>query len=95
MGQATEGRTYALVEHDKCHWIFTKEQLPEWADRLTVIDVTDLEVQPTVGDDFDGEQFTAPLVSLEEEPIVQGRPATSVQERLDALEARLAKLEAK
>jgi hypothetical protein len=56
MPNAQEGRVYAQVLRGKCHWKFTKAELPFWEETgFTVVDVTGNE--PEIGDDFDGVTF--------------------------------------
>lgn len=54
MAQAIEGRVYAQIRDSKVHWIFTADDLPEWAEgtgefEIQTLDVTDLHPQPEAG----------------------------------------------
>ena len=58
---AQDERTYAQVQHDKVHWLFTKKELPEWNNiTCPAVDITDLPQQPDVGWAYDGVSFSAP-----------------------------------
>lgn len=41
--KALENKIYVQIINDKCHWIFTISELPEWCeDDINVIDITDI-----------------------------------------------------
>lgn len=43
--RAEEGKTYAQIIRGRVHWLFTKDELPEWADTaFEVVDVTNMDV---------------------------------------------------
>ena len=67
---AEDGKIYAQICHGKCHWIFTKNELPEWNnDMAPAVDITDMEVKPEEGWDYVDGVFTPPkpYVPTEEE----------------------------
>jgi len=76
---------YATIINDKCHQLFTIDELPEWCDiteqpyGIKTVDVTGNV--PNIGDKFDGKDFTAPA------PIVAPIDADQI-----ALNAQLDKL---
>lgn len=44
--KAENGKTYAQILRGRVHWLFTKDELPEWADdAFEVIDVTGMDIQ--------------------------------------------------
>ena len=56
---AEEGKTYAQVVDGICHWIFTKDDLPEWSDeQCPAVDVTGNI--PNIGDVYADGVFSAP-----------------------------------
>jgi hypothetical protein len=65
---AEPGRTYAQILGGKLHWIFTVNDLPEWAEdgefAIQVIDVTDLDPAPQVGWLWNGSTFSEPPVPV-------------------------------
>lgn len=57
MAKAKLGATYAQIINNRCHWIFTATELPEWCDSdFDVVDITGLS-QVAVGDVWDGASF--------------------------------------
>jgi hypothetical protein len=60
---AQQNRIYAQIIWDKVHWIFTKNELPEWNnDMCPAIDITDMTPMPEIGWDYKDGVFTAPKV---------------------------------
>lgn len=54
MAKAIAGRVYAQILDGKVHWIFTAEDLPEWAEgsgefEIQTIDITDTDPRPQTG----------------------------------------------
>lgn len=65
MAQAIEGRVYAQIRDSKVHWIFTADDLPEWAEgtgefEIQTIDITDMQPMPAAGWNFVDGQLTPP-----------------------------------
>lgn len=55
---AEEGKIYAQIIWNKVHWIFTKNELPEWNnEQCPAIDITELNPKPEIGDDYIDGQF--------------------------------------
>lgn len=50
MAKAEISRRYALIQDGHCHQKFDITTLPEWADTLQVVDITNLPVEPSEGD---------------------------------------------
>lgn len=75
MAKAIDGRIYAQLCAGKINWIFTKADLPEWAEgtdefQIQTVDITDLDPQPQVGWIFEGNVFyepEAPLTTVPQE----------------------------
>lgn len=84
MATAQDGRMYAQIINGKCHWIFTKAELPEWnGDQIQTVDVTGSV--PTVGDAWDGAAFVPPPAP----PVIIPPIVTMAQARLALLQAGL------
>jgi hypothetical protein len=47
--KAQPGRTYALIVEGRVRQVFTADQMLEWHDGLQVVEITDLNPQPTAG----------------------------------------------
>lgn len=99
MAQAVKGRVYAQIRNGKAHWIFTAEDLPEWAEgtgdfEIQTADITDLNPQPKEGWDFDGETFTPPAPPPapvpQEVTRYQALAALHLNGRLEQVEALMA-----
>ena len=69
---AQENKTYAQIQDGKCHWIFTKAQLPEWNENhIQTVDITGQTVEE--GYLYENGVFTAPPPPeppVEEPPVV-------------------------
>lgn len=60
---AENGKTYAQILHNKCHWIFTADDLPEWNnEQCHAVDVTGNV--PAVGDIWSGTSFAPPILTM-------------------------------
>jgi hypothetical protein len=58
--KAEENKIYALVQGDRCHLLFSKEQLPEWNENdIIAVDVTDMNV--SIGDCYCDGVFSKPV----------------------------------
>lgn len=56
--------TYAQIVNNKCHWIFTGKELPEWnEEHIQTVEITGQEVKE--GYDYKDGKFTAPVVVAE------------------------------
>jgi len=53
-------KKYAQIVDNKIHGIFEYEVLPEFDSSIVMIDVTNLETLPNIGDTYDGTNFIAP-----------------------------------
>ena len=102
MAKAIAGRVYAQIRDSKVHWIFTADDLPEWAEgagefEIQTVDITDLNPQPKEGWDFDGKNFTppaAPLVPVPQEVTrFQARAALYQSGLLQVVEDEISKPE--
>lgn len=82
MAKAEAGRTYAVIQDGKAHWIFTKEQLPEWNDEMQVVDITGVQPQPLEGWDYDGTAFSPPAT-----------PVPDTTARAEEIRARLTQID--
>lgn len=102
MAQAIEGRVYAQIRDSKVHWIFTEQDLPEWAEgtgefEIQTVDITDIDPRPKVGwlysnGFFQDTQPDMPAVP-QEVTRFQARAALYQSGLFEAVEAEIAKPE--
>lgn len=65
MAKAQAGKTYAVIQDGRCHWIFSSVELPEWNEgHIQVVEVTDNV--PNVGDDWNGSAFVPHVKTSDE-----------------------------
>ena len=63
---AEDNKIYAQIIWGKVHWIFTKNELPEWNNEMSpAVDITDLDPKPEIGDEFVDGNFVKPILKNE------------------------------
>ncbi len=81
MAKTQAGKTYALIQNNRCHWIFTAAELPEYNEQhIHAVDVTGNV--PSVGDDWNGAIFI-PHVKTPEELAAEAKASERAAEKAE------------